>query len=93
MTDVDARLREYIDDVRDDEPTQKVVKTYSSPTIEMQAEAAKMALDILSNVPEPAEPTARLLWKEAKRSLVRVFTEVHFNDPVKWVPAPKPTRK
>lgn len=90
MTTLDNKLQDYIDDVRDDEPTQRVVKSYSSPTIEMQAEAAKMALDILENVPEPVEYTARLLWKEAKKALINVYTEVHFNDP-EWVSAPPPT--
>lgn len=89
MTTLDNRLQEYIEDERDDEPTVKFVKSYSSPTIETQAEAAKMCLDILNNVPEPAEPEARKLWKEAKNALVRVYTEVSLND-TEWQSAPPP---
>ena len=93
MTDVDNRLQDYLDETRDDEPTVRLVKTHSSPTIEMQAEVAQMCLDIMESVPEPVESTEKFLWKQAQQALGALKKEIVTNDvDATWKPAPMPSR-
>jgi hypothetical protein len=93
MTDVNNRLRDYLDETRDDEPTVRFVKTHSSPTIEMQAEVSQMCLDILDSVPEPIDSTEKVLWKQAQQSLRALKKEIVTNDvDATWTPAPRPSR-
>lgn len=92
---VERILEEYLLEEREDEPTVKFVRSYSSPTIEMQAEALKMCLDIIQNVPEPPEPTAKLTWRQAKQTLMSAYTEVNLcdKDEPRWIPAPQPRKR
>lgn len=86
---VDTLLDDYLEEEREAEPTQRFVKSYSSPTIEMQAEATQMCLDILTNVPEPMEPTAKLLWRKSMEELISLKAEISLND-TEWKAAPRP---
>lgn len=90
MSDVDKHLEDYLDR---DEPTVRVVRSHSSPTIEMQAEALTMCIDILNSVPEPIDATEKVLWKSAQQALRSAKTEITLNDvDSEWQPAPAPSR-
>jgi len=90
MSEVDKHLEEYMNE---DEPTVRLVKSHSSPTIEMQAEALTMCMEILSSVPEPVDPTEKVLWKTAQRALNSAKTEITVNDvDAEWKPAPRASR-
>ena len=90
---VDKILEDYIEREREDDPTVRLVRSHSSPTIEMQAEALTMCKEILKSVPEPVDSTERLLWKTTIDAIKRCRKEIVTNDvDAKWKPAPIPSR-
>jgi len=90
---VNDLLETYLIETEQDDPTVRLVKSHSSPTIEMQAEAAQMCIDILDSVPEPVEETERLLWKQAQQALGALKKEIVTNDvDATWKAAPMPSR-
>lgn len=87
---IDKDLEDYLDEP---EPTVRVVRSHSSPTIEMQAEALAMCIGILGSVPEPVDATEKLLWKSAQQALKSCKTEITLNDvDSEWTAAPPPSR-
>ena len=92
---VDKILGDYLNSSRDDEPTVRFVRSHSSPTIEMRAEALAMCLEILSSVPEPNDSTEKVLWKQAQQALKTCKTERALNDleiePWQSAPMPSPS--
>ena len=84
-------------DERGDEPTGRFVRSYSSPELEMQAEALKMCLDILDGVPEPDDSTALIKWRMVRNELRGAYAEINMCDKEEklaqeWKPAPAPRR-
>jgi len=75
-------IEEYLldTDERGDEPTGRFVRSYSSPELEMQAEALKMCLDILDGVPEPGESTALIKWRMVRTELRSAYAEINVCD-------------
>lgn len=90
---VDNLLETYLIETESDEPTVRLVKSHSSPTIEMQAEALTMCREILTSVPEPVDSTEKLLWRQAIEALQSCKKEIVANDvDAEWKPAPAPSR-
>lgn len=88
---VDKILKTYLE--QDDKSTRRFIKSYSSPTIEMRAEACTMCLEVLHNVPEPVDSVERLKWRNAIIALREVYNEISRNDhDAKWKPVTMPSR-